>query len=46
MVKKVKLMIIDFDDCLCQTEAACFEFENKIVEKNGVNSYDPLTTYC
>jgi phosphoglycolate phosphatase len=36
----IKLVLIDFDDTLCLTEEACFNFENSIAEKMG---FAPMT---
>lgn len=32
----IKLVVIDFDDCLCQTEEACFHFENAVAGSLGL----------
>lgn len=36
----IKLVLIDFDDCLCQSEEACFIFENQVAESLG---FSPMT---
>ena len=36
LIIMTKLLIIDFDDCLCQTEEACFYLENDVAKQLGL----------